>query len=148
MQENAASLDRLNDIVIPPPVGWWPLASGWYVVLGMVLVLCGWLSWRRWKLWRSNAYRRVALRELESARSVANISAILRRVALTWAPRAEIATLGGSEFADWIASHSPSPMPKSVRETLRFGAYTSDESDFSPLREYAATWIANHVPSK
>ena len=52
MNESPTGLDRLHDIVLPPPIPWWPPAPGWYVVLG-VLLLAGlaaaWWSWKRWR---------------------------------------------------------------------------------------------------
>jgi hypothetical protein len=31
------SLENLYDIVMPPPIPWWPLAPGWYVVGGVLV---------------------------------------------------------------------------------------------------------------
>jgi hypothetical protein len=60
-----ASLQNLNDIVLPATVGWWPLATGWYVLIGFLLIVIAWLSYRSLKLWIKNRYRRAALRELQ-----------------------------------------------------------------------------------
>ena len=30
------SLQNLNDIVVPGPVAWWPLAPGWYLLLAVL----------------------------------------------------------------------------------------------------------------
>ena len=46
------SLQNLNDIVLPAPVPWWPLAPGWWVLIGLipivgfwwVLIECGFLQ--------------------------------------------------------------------------------------------------------
>ena len=55
------SLEKLFDIVVPPPVPWWPPAPGWFVVGGVLLVLVFWVAWRVWRCWRAAAYRRAAL---------------------------------------------------------------------------------------
>lgn len=36
MNADASSLDDLRDIAVPPPVSWWPLAPGWWVVILIV----------------------------------------------------------------------------------------------------------------
>lgn len=48
---NPAGGLNLNDIILPPPVGWWPPAPGWWIVaaLLMVLPLLLFLLWR-WRL--------------------------------------------------------------------------------------------------
>lgn len=53
----AEQLEKLRDIHLPQPPGWWPPAPGWWL-LGLLAVLgCGWLLW--W--WRR---RRQGLRPL------------------------------------------------------------------------------------
>jgi len=110
MTNSAASLDRLHDIVLPPEVPWWPLAPGWYVVLGIGLVLVLVLVHRAWERWRANAYRRAARRELVSAQDAAAIGELLRRTALAIAPRTVIAEKTGSAWLDWLAQQCPEPL--------------------------------------
>ncbi|MCS9618458.1 DUF4381 domain-containing protein, partial [Pseudomonas aeruginosa] len=38
-------LDRLEPLIAPPPVGWWPPAHGWWL-LAALLPLLGWGLWR------------------------------------------------------------------------------------------------------
>jgi hypothetical protein len=150
MNEDAASLDRLHDIITPPPIPWWPPAPGWYVLTAILLVLVLGLVLRFWRRWRANAYRREALRALDSAADVAAIAALLRRTALAENPRAEIAPLTGNAWFDWLAARSPEPVPPAIREQLVNGSYaTSTASDLTTLRAWAARWIvAHHVAEK
>lgn len=146
MNDNATSLDCLHDIVIPPEVSWWPPAPGWYGVLAIAAAIITALIVWRWTHWRANAYRRTALRELDSAQTVAAISEILRRTALVVAPRSTLATLTGSDWPAWLAASSPHPMPKQVGEQIEDSAYRKPQvtADIRALREYAAGWIRNH----
>ena len=53
----ADPLAGLRDIALPAAVSWWPLAPGWWLLLGLVLLfalaLPLWLWWRhRRRCWR------------------------------------------------------------------------------------------------
>ena len=58
---DAGSLQNLNDIVVPGPVGWWPLAPGWYVLGAIAFIACLVLAFRWWRRWQGNRYRRQAM---------------------------------------------------------------------------------------
>ncbi|WP_338074172.1 DUF4381 domain-containing protein [Halochromatium glycolicum] len=98
----------LRDIHLPEQPGFWPPAPGWWLlaaVLLAVLISGGRLGWRAWRRWRR---RRVLLAELERLRAdldagpalAAAVSALLKRVALSRYPRAEVAPLTGDA---WLA---------------------------------------------
>ena len=146
MNESANSLERLHDVVMPVPVSLWPPAPGWYVVIGIVFAAFVILGYRSWSRWRSSAYRRVALRELDDADSPAQISELLRRAALSRASREEVSGLIETDWTDWLAARCPSPMPEEVRVDLSFGAYRPGptDADFPALREYARNWLLYH----
>ena len=61
---DAGSLQNLNDIVVPGPVAWWPLAPAWYVLAAVLLAVIVMLAVHRWRNWRQNRYRRQSLTEL------------------------------------------------------------------------------------
>jgi hypothetical protein len=146
MNDPAANLDRLHDIVLPPAVPWWPPAPGWYVVLGIALVLAVVLAYRGWRRWRANAYRRAALRELAAVDDAAGVAGLLRRTALATTPRAVIAEKTGAAWLDWLAAQCREVMPSAVRDQLTAGVYGRHEptDDLRALRDYAAHWIKRH----
>lgn len=148
MNEAATSLDHLHEIVLPPEVSWWPLAPGWYVVGGILLLLVLFLVHQAWKRWRANAYRRAALRELASVKDAAGIAELLRRTALVAAPRPLIAAMSGAAWLDWLTAQCPEAMPDAVREQLTAGVYArrAQQDELRELRDYAAHWIARHQP--
>lgn len=146
MNDSAASLDRLHDLALPPQVSWWPPAPGWYVLIALALAAAGWLAFRAWKHWRSNAYRRAALKELQSLDTPAAIAELLRRTALAIAPRPVVAELIGPAWPDWLTAESPEPMPEIVRTQLSAGIYQAPSAnpDLAPLKTYATRWITRH----
>lgn len=146
MPQDENSLDRLNDIVIPPDVSWWPLAPGWYVLSGLFLLAVSWFLWRVGKKWKANAYRRFALRELAGLDDAASIAELLRRTALAVTPRSEVARSSGSQWVDWLAAQCPVPIPPQVRHQLSRGIYEreAESTEVDLLHDYAAKWISGH----
>jgi len=145
MNSDPASLANLRDIATPPPVPWWPLAPGWWMLLtmlGMIMVL---MSVRGWQRWRGDAYRRAALRELRGTEDVASIAALLKRAALAACPRTQVASLSGSAWVKWLAETGGRPIPAAVSEALTVGAYRGSQSaDVSEVAAFAAEWIRMH----
>ena len=151
MNSDATSLDRLHDIVVPPPVPWWPPAPAWYAVVGVAVFLLAAVVGRWATRRRANAYRRAALRELATATSASAISEVLRRAALCIAPRPVVAALSGARWPNWLAEQCPGDIPEGARTQLAAGVYApaAADTELNELREYAAYWIANHhLPQK
>ena len=146
MNEAATSLDRLHNIVLPPEVSWWPLAPGWYVVGGILLLVVIVLIYRARNRWLANAYRRAALLELASVDDTAGIAELLRRTALANTSRTVIAAKTGATWLDWLESQCRKSMPETVREQLTSGVYSRHvkPDELGELRDYAAYWIRRH----
>jgi len=103
----------LRDLHLPDMIGWWPLASGWWVLTG--LTACGllYLAWRAFQSFRKNSARRKALSQLRYLKAEYSwtgdaislgirLSELLRRAMLAYAPRDEVAGLTGSEWLAWL----------------------------------------------
>ena len=103
----------LRDIHMPEMVGWWPLAPGWWFLIALAAAGLGYLLYRRYLAWRSNAARRAALAELSRIRRdyeqgsdaltlAKSLSELLRRSMLAYAPRGEVAGLTGDRWLRWL----------------------------------------------
>ena len=95
MNPNDVSSLPLRDIHLPGPVGWWPPAIGWWLLMGLVLVGLALYALRYYQ----TRHRRVALKSLQRVRAaleqgmepvvcLQNVSTVLRRFAMTTATRA------------------------------------------------------------
>jgi hypothetical protein len=146
MNQDATSLERLNDIALPLDVSWWPLAPGWVVVLALLSGLAVYFAAMLMIRFRSNAYRRAALRQLVQTSSVSGIAELLRRTALAVAPRSDIAGKTGDAWLDWLASRCSVNMSDRVRQQLTRGVYGrgAANEDLDEVRSYAKNWIDNH----
>lgn len=103
----------LRGLHLPEAVGWWPPAPGWWVLVALLLGVSGWLIRRGMRHRAHAAARRKALRKLEESRSAyayhgnpvmlgTEVSELLRRTMLAYAPRAEIAGLTGDAWLAWL----------------------------------------------
>ncbi|MBT8089380.1 MAG: DUF4381 domain-containing protein [Gammaproteobacteria bacterium] len=110
----------LRDLHLPDPIGWWPLAPGWWFVLSIAATAAGYLAWRAYKRWQHNASRRFALRELARYEAeyaehrnpvtlARQLSGLLRRGMLAYAPREEVAGLTGEAWLQWLDRGMPLP---------------------------------------
>lgn len=150
MPQDLTSLDRLHDIVLPPEVSWWPLAPGWCVLVGLFVLAAGFLAVTRFQKWRANAYRRIAIRELQGLNDAASVAELLRRTALVGYSRQEIAATIGEHWVDWLAARCSEEMRPEVRQQLSQGIYRrpEEDSDIGFLKEYAGIWVRNHTRSE
>lgn len=144
MNQDPGSLSNLRDIATPPPVPWWPPAPGWYVVIAITVVALLFFAIRGWRRWKANAYRREALRVLEDAGASSEIATILKRTALAAYPRAEVASLTGDAWCDWLENSGPGPITSSARESLARSIYASADADLEEMRRYALAWVKEH----
>ena len=103
----------LRDLHLPSAIGWWPLAPGWWVLIAISFAGVLYLLYRAWLAFRRNRPRRVALKQLsgvrwhyaygaEPVRLATEVSELLRRTMLAYAPRGEIAGLTGAHWLRWL----------------------------------------------
>jgi hypothetical protein len=145
MNTDPASLDNLRDLAVLPPVSWWPLAPGWWALLGVGLAVASVIAWHAWRRWRHNAYRRAALMELESATNAAAIAAIVKRTALVAYPRTDVAALCGAAWCRWLTETGGQQVPQSVADSLQEGVFSGHQSaGFDELMAFAVQWIERH----
>ena len=111
----------LRDLHLPAEVGWWPLAPGWWVLLALVAAGCCWLGWRAFSRWRADRARRIALAQLtwiergyedkqDAVGLARDLSELLRRTLLAYAPRNVVAGLTGEAWLRWLDRGLPEPL--------------------------------------
>lgn len=103
----------LRDLHLPDPVGWWPLAPGWWMLIALVACAMLWLALKGWRRYRHNASRRLAIRKLAEIQKEftagvdavtlgRQLSELTRRAMLAYAPRGEVAGLTGDAWLQWL----------------------------------------------
>jgi hypothetical protein len=100
----------LKDIHLPPAVSFWPIAPGWWLLaIGLPLLLFGLFKLYR-RITRQTAVKQArpvlaAIRhhpQLDDLQKLAELSALLRRVAISLAPRREVASLTGEAWLHYL----------------------------------------------
>ena len=151
---NLAELAELmHGLVMPDPVSLLPTTPGWWILLGWslaVFVLAGGFLLRRR---RRNRYRREALAVLKSidrqtdlsaAEAAQRIGSLLKRTALAAYPRQQVASLSGTEWAQFLkeSTNDDREIAKAA-ESLAAAAYRPD-ADGRKLSAPARRWIRKH----
>jgi hypothetical protein len=141
-------LDLLEPIPEPEPVSMLPETQGWLWLGLLLLVLAVRVGRNVYRRWRSNAYRRAALRAIASANNnPQKIAEILRRTALAAYPRDQVAGLTGEQWLTFLdrtgTAGSFTKEPGRVLAVLPYKPYATSES-LAPL---AVHWIKSHKKS-
>lgn len=152
MSADPADLANLRDIVLPPPVSYWPPAPGWWILAAALLAVLALLVARAIVRHRHDAYRRQALRELKAlpapldAKGAQSLSAILKRTALVAFPRADVAALTGTAWLRFLDKSGGMQAfetgPAARLAEIALGAPGS--ADERAIRAAARDWIRRH----
>jgi hypothetical protein len=156
----------LRDLHLPEAVGWWPLAPGWYAIIAVLLVVCLYLLRLYLRRRARGAARRHALKELarlttefeRHGNAVAfssDMSELLRRTMLAYAPRSEVAGLTGDAWLAWLDRDFDQPrfQGETGRKLLEL-PYRRPDDDLSALdlvdvvaavRQRLATPVGGHA---
>ncbi|MCL9682950.1 DUF4381 domain-containing protein [Legionella maioricensis] len=149
----ADALAQLKDIHLPESIGWWPLAPGWYVVMLLALFLL--IAVACWAYKRHanalaknqalellNSYKEQYEKEGNAQLASARISELLRRVALVYYPRAEVASLHGDAWVAFLNQTGKGVDFEPVKSMLLDSPFkTSETVNLKPLIMRAQRWI-------
>ena len=138
MNNEQYSLSNLRDIVIPDGPGLWPLAPGAWVVLCIITVLVLIILWQWISSRKRNAYRRAGMALLGNAKTVHDISVLLKRVALAVFPREQVASLYGNDWVDFLKQTCPES-----RFSEKDIADSDTEANIELIKQ-AGFWIRHH----
>ena len=160
-----ASLQNLNDIVLPASVSWWPMANGWYFLIGFFLIAIVWLAYRSIRRWNKDSYRREALQELHllaertqnaenRAASLRQLPVLLKRSALSAYPRQQVAALSGADWIGFLNSQTNRPVfTDTTAGLLNSISYNTgnldniDDSSKAALLDAIKKWLKHHQPA-
>ncbi|MGD8557863.1 MAG: DUF4381 domain-containing protein [Chromatiales bacterium] len=112
MNDPVAQSLQLRDIHLPPPPDFWPPAPGWWLLAMILVALLAWalvIAWKKARLRRTQRRLLALLEELEltgrhEPGKLAQLSILLRRIALMHYPRQQVAGLTGEDWLHFLDS--------------------------------------------
>ncbi len=150
---------ELRDIHLPAAPPWWPPAPGWWLLAALALILlvltAGWLL-RAWNRQRRRRALSAALHALEQGltadpapQRLAELSALLKRLALKRHSQREVAALSGSAWLAFLdrtggeGAFSAGPGRALAEQAYR--AELTDGLDVPGLMRAASRWIERNL---
>jgi len=143
----------LRDVLRPAAISWWPPAIGWWILAILIPLLLGFAIWLYKRLTRKTAVKTARkllanIKEdskLDQHQKLCELSALLRRVAITVSPRAKVAALTGR---DWLAyldsSLKNAPFSDGIGQLLMDAPYRKvqpTEQEISQLISLCEGWL-------
>jgi len=157
MPANTNPLTSLRDIHLPPPVSFWPPAPGWTVLAAIILLIGFVLAYFYLKRCERARAKNAALKKLQQLQQLQDqqlnavfllgqLSSLLKRVALAYFPREQVAGLTG---VNWLLFLNKTGDTKNFTSTagrlLMSGPYQNKITEnITPLFAYSKEWI-RHV---
>ncbi len=99
-------IQQLAPLRTPDPIGFWPLAPVWWVVIGLLVIALSFLCFQLLKRYQRNSYRRDALKwlsELQETNSdVQALSGALKATALNAYEATSVASLSDESWPNFL----------------------------------------------
>ena len=142
-------LSGLKDLHVLQEPSLWPLAAGWWLVIGVFLTLCI-LTLICYQLWRNkpSVYAIRKVRKMENIQDdlsyLKHISQLLRRVAIAVFGRPKIAPLSDQTWQDFLLNTAPDTLTAKEAHLIAFAPYESKIKgtlDRTQLTQHLTLWI-------
>lgn len=154
MNDGADSLP-LRDIHLPETVSWWPLAPGWWILLFALFlaVIAGFLLYRYFRRRRRSPLRHAhaALDDIrahyadepDESRLIRELSALLRRTAISVYDRHDVASLTGIAWLQFLDTPmQDKPFSEGRGQVLSTGPYQSRaDIESEDLLQLCQDWL-------
>lgn len=148
-----ASLDNLHDIIVPDTIGFFPLASGWYIAALLVSTLLFHFSLKAYYSYKKSHYKREALKELpsyvkETKENVIALLALAKRVGIVAYGRKEVASLSDSSWWAFMEKNSKAnisiELQKEISKLLYDENYQMPDTLHQSTMNFVSQWIKTH----
>lgn len=138
-------LDMLKPAPEPAPISMVPQTWGWVILAVALLFVVGLILVTIWRHRQANAYRRLALKELDRCGdNTSKAAEITRRAALVAFPRSQVAGLTGDDWTGFLGQTADlSGFSSSALGNLAAAPYREGISD-PDAAELARHWIKSH----
>lgn len=155
-------LAQLADIHLPTAVSYWPPAPGWWILAILLIAALVYFGRKIGARIRLRKICEQALLELDKCyrhfdeasqvdtdssklRYLNEVNSVIRRVALYHFPDSKVASLGGSNWVEFIREKGDSSqLDASITQALSFGRFQTEcEVDIEALNQFGQQWITS-----
>ncbi len=146
----------LKDIHLPAAVSWWPIASGWWLlILLSCTALLIWYFRSTIRAWFAPSVGTIALKQLDaistnnhlsSQQKVQRISQLLRQSAISVRDRDQVAGLSGDQWLEFLDGENPQrPFSKGEGRVLIDAPYRPEGAvNIDALIELTRDWLKHN----
>lgn len=128
-------LSQLRDIHTPDPISWWPLAPGWWILAGLIIL--GLIVLVRWLIKRKNHQTAITLAKAElqclkeqpaNKQNLVDALHIYRRAALTQFTTSMVANVSLRKLSELLAKQHNKTLSPSTAQLLHHAQYAPNIS--------------------
>ena len=156
-------LSQLRDIHLPPPISWWPLAPGWWILIFAGIFAFIYITRTLIQRYRSNLYRRQALKKLSliilnsqkrNTEKLALIMELLKQAVGSAYQGNHFNSQNNKDFVLFLKNSCSKPCFTEFSNDLQISLYSNqtDQKDNELLLETlvddSKTWLKNHYPKR
>ena len=148
---------QIKDIHLPAAISWWPFALGWWMALGLLLLMV--IAWRyrhQIRTWFAPSVRSIALLQLDeivredhlsTQQKVRRVSQLLRQSAISHGLRDQAAGLTGEQWLQFLDDDNPQkPFSTGIGRSLIDAPYRPHaELDIDALVELTRSWLKQNL---
>jgi len=146
MKEQA--LKQLHALHLPAPIGTWPLAYGWYILITLFLFILTTVLVNIYKYIKFRKPKRLALKKLAKLEKIysteqdANkmayqITVLLKQVCFAYYPRQKVASLHGEKWHKFLGDNDWSKI------LIKLNYQKASDEDLSLIFSPIRIWIKN-----
>ena len=155
--QSEIDLSGLRDLHILPEPDFWPLAIGWWFVLGGVVfvLLCGVMGYRIWRerpvIYACRKVKKISKEMQDDLEFLKRIARLLRRVAIAADGREKVASLSDVKWQNFLMRRVRHCFTEDEAALIAFAPYevTLTESvDRNVLVKHAFIWIKKIFKNK
>jgi len=142
----------LKDIHLPKSIGWWPPAPGWWLIVTLLILLFILFAYLYKRLTRKNAVKdaqkllqHIRQQSIDSQQRLTELSALLRRTAISIGHRNEIAGLKGQAWLEYLDRNmSDAPFTQGIGRCLadaHYRPFLANDINFDDLFAVCERWL-------
>ena len=146
-------LQEMQQVSLPVVVDNWPLAIGYWLLLGLLVlagIFFGCLYYKnRYRRYLANKLQRAFASDISAIDYIALANATIKQIAIKLSSRQKVAKLTKKSWLEYIANRCVEPMPKSFKHGIEISLYSGEfDKNLLEFHNYTLLWIKTHKTHK